>query len=138
MEYTIPNKSLFKQDEVCKITGVKPYVLRFWESEFDQIKTVLNSNGKKLYEQEDVKKILIIKKLLFEDKLTIEKAKFTLLSYDFDNLKEDCDDACSQDIPLCKEDVELEGQVKDSWVAAKVKLDQMLKLTESIQKSNNW
>ena len=71
----IPNKSQFKIDEVSSITGVKSYVLRFWESEFEQINPTLSSTGHKLYDHNDVEVIALLKKLLFEDKMTIEEAK---------------------------------------------------------------
>ena len=74
----IPNKSLFKVDEVCSIVGIKPYVLRFWESEFEEIVPVTGSNGRKMYEHKDIEAISKVKKLLFEDKLTIQKAKVIL------------------------------------------------------------
>ena len=71
----IPNKSSFKINEVCALTGVKSYVLRFWESEFSEIAPITSSSGQKLYEHRDIESILLIKKLLFEDKMTIERAK---------------------------------------------------------------
>lgn len=71
----IPNKSSFKINEVCALTGVKSYVLRFWESEFEEIMPIVSSAGLKLYEHRDIEAILLIKKLLFEDKMTIERAK---------------------------------------------------------------
>ncbi len=75
----IPNKSFFKLNEVSSITGVKPYVLRFWETEFDTIINPANSeSGQKLYEQKDIEAFLLIKKVLFEDKLPIHEAKVLL------------------------------------------------------------
>lgn len=74
----IPNKSLFKMNEVCGLTGVKPYVLRFWESEFEEINPMTSSTGQKLFEHSDIESILIIKNLLFEKKMTIEQAKAAL------------------------------------------------------------
>ncbi len=71
----IPNKSTFKINEVCALTGIKSYVLRYWETEFDEIAPISSSNGHKLYERKDIEIILLIKKLLFDDKLTVEKAR---------------------------------------------------------------
>lgn len=71
----IPNKSTFKINEVCALTGIKSYVLRFWETEFEEIAPIPSSSGQKLYELKDIEAILLIKKLLFDDKLNIEKAK---------------------------------------------------------------
>jgi len=58
----IPNKSSFKINEVCALTGVKSYVLRFWESEFTEIAPLVSSAGLKLYEHKDIEAILLIKK----------------------------------------------------------------------------
>jgi DNA-binding transcriptional MerR regulator len=71
----IPNKSLFKSDEVCGLTGVKPYVLRFWETEFEEISPVLSEAGQKLYEHKDIEAIVVVKRMLFDEKMNIEKAK---------------------------------------------------------------
>ena len=79
---TIPEKSIFKVDEVCRLTGIKPYVLRFWETEFESINPITSSSGKKLYERGDLKNIIEIKKLLFEEQMTVEQAKQSLLSGD--------------------------------------------------------
>lgn len=71
----IPNKSTFKFQELTPITGVKPYVIRFWETEFEEISPVSSDSGQKLYARKDVEAILKIKKLLFEDKLSVQEAK---------------------------------------------------------------
>lgn len=71
----IPNKSTFKINEVCALTGIKSYVLRFWESEFEEIAPIPSSSGQKLYELKDIEAILLIKKLLFDDKLSVERAR---------------------------------------------------------------
>lgn len=75
----IPNKSFFNLNEVSSITGIKPYVLRFWETEFSSIIIPSNSEtGHKLYEQKDIEAFLLIKKLLFDDKLPIPEAKIKI------------------------------------------------------------
>ena len=82
----IPNKSQFKANEVSSLTSVKPYVLRFWESEFDQIDPMISSSGQKLYEHKDIEVIAFVKKLLFDDKMTIEEAKREVdLHFHYDN-----------------------------------------------------
>ncbi|MAF78826.1 MAG: hypothetical protein CME60_11735 [Halobacteriovoraceae bacterium] len=77
----IPNKSAFKLNEVCSITGVKPYVLRFWESEFDEIEPMTSSTGQKLFGPRDIEVIATIKDLLFNQKMSIEEARFSLKSH---------------------------------------------------------
>jgi DNA-binding transcriptional MerR regulator len=74
----IPNKSNFKFQELTPITGVKPYVIRFWETEFPEISPVMGDSGQKLYARKDVETILRIKKLLFDEKLSIPEAKIQL------------------------------------------------------------
>ncbi len=71
----IPEKSLFRFQEVTSLTGIRPYVLRFWETEFEEISPSISHDGQKLYERNDLETILRIKKLLFEQKLSIPKAK---------------------------------------------------------------
>lgn len=74
----IPQKSNFKFQELTPITGVKPYVIRFWETEFPEIKPVESDSGHKIYSRQDVECILKIKELLFDQKLSIPEAKRAL------------------------------------------------------------
>lgn len=75
----IPQKSSFKFQELTPITGVKPYVIRFWETEFHEISPIESDSGHKIYSRQDVEFILKIKELLFEKKLSIPEAKKALL-----------------------------------------------------------
>lgn len=88
MNIAIPQKSSFTFNEVCSITGVKPYVLRFWESEFSQVDPVMGDNGEKIYDLTDLHAVIKIKDLLFEEKLSIPNAKFKLMeqSQDFEDV----------------------------------------------------
>ena len=61
--------------EVSEIIGVQPYVIRFWESQFKQIKPTRKKGGRRYYRPSDIDFLLGIKKILYEDKLTIKKAK---------------------------------------------------------------
>jgi len=74
----IPNKSNFKFQELPSITGVKPYVIRFWETEFEEIAPVDSDSGQKIYSRKDIEIILKIKKLLFDEKLSVREAKARL------------------------------------------------------------
>lgn len=84
----IPNKSTFKFQELTPITGVKPYVIRFWETEFEEIAPVSSDSGQKLYARKDVEAILKIKKLLFEDKLSVQEAKALMGSLEYQRPEE--------------------------------------------------
>ena len=71
----LAKKNSFKFNELTSVVGVKPYVLRFWESEFEQINPILDSDGQKLYSTEDFEYVSQIKELLFVDKFSIVEAK---------------------------------------------------------------
>ncbi len=75
----IPQKNFYKIGEVALITGLEPYVLRYWETEFREIKPVRARSKQRLYRREDVDVILRIKQLLHEEKFTIAGAKRKLL-----------------------------------------------------------
>ncbi|BBO91895.1 MerR family transcriptional regulator [Desulfosarcina ovata] len=74
-EAAVPDKFYFKIGEVSDIAGVPSYVLRFWETEFKQIKPKRTEAGQRLYRRQDVVLILKIKQLLYEKKFTIEGAR---------------------------------------------------------------
>jgi DNA-binding transcriptional MerR regulator len=71
-------KHYYKIGEVCKITDLKPSVLRFWEREFKQLKPVKSNSRHRFYTQKHVTLINTLKHLLYEEKLTIEGAKLKL------------------------------------------------------------
>lgn len=74
----LPKKDHYLFKEITSITGVKPYVLRFWESEFPQISPERSQGGDKLYTKNDLLCVEKIRDLLFEDKLSIPQAKMYL------------------------------------------------------------
>ena len=71
----IPDKMFFKIGEVAKLTGVKPYILRYWESEFPHLRPSKGRSQHRLYRRKDVEDILRIKSLLYDEKFTIAGAK---------------------------------------------------------------
>jgi DNA-binding transcriptional MerR regulator len=72
----IPNdKRYFRIGEVSRIVGVEPYVLRYWESEFHQIRPQRADTKQRTYQKKDLEIILEVKRLLYEEKLTIEGAR---------------------------------------------------------------
>ncbi|MBU0679941.1 MAG: MerR family transcriptional regulator [Proteobacteria bacterium] len=79
---SIPEKSYFKIGEVCKITGLKQHVVRYWESEFKQfIRPQRGSSKQRLYRRVDVENLLRLQKLLKEDGLTISGARKFLAAH---------------------------------------------------------
>ena len=69
------DKTYFRIGEVSRIIGVEPYVLRYWESEFPQIRPERADSNQRTYQKKDLELILEIKRLLYEEKLTIEGAR---------------------------------------------------------------
>lgn len=72
---TIPNRSVFRAQEVCEIAEVQPYVLRTWEAEFPDLGVAKVQNGPRMYRRSDVERVLKIKRLLFVDGLTLAGAR---------------------------------------------------------------
>lgn len=71
----IPDKLYFRIGDVAKLAGIKPYVLRFWESEFTGLGPKKSGSGHRLYRRKDVELVLEIKRLLYEKRFTIEGAR---------------------------------------------------------------
>jgi len=74
----IPDKLYFKIGEVSDLLGVEPYVLRYWETEFNALSPKKSGTGHRLYRRKDVELLLRIKHLLYDRKFTIEGARQTL------------------------------------------------------------
>ncbi len=75
MRADIPDKLYFKIGEVSKLAQVAPHVLRYWESEFQEIRPKRANSKQRLYRREDVEIVLLIKELLHEKRFTISGAK---------------------------------------------------------------
>lgn len=75
MNQIIPEKSYFRIGEVCRILGVAPYVVRYWESEFKSVKPIRSKSDQRLYRRKDVETLVNIKKLLHEERFTIQGAR---------------------------------------------------------------
>ena len=71
----IPNKLYFRIGEVSRLAGIKPHVLRFWETEFSGIGPKKSGTGQRLYRRKDVELVLEIKRLLYDKRFTIEGAR---------------------------------------------------------------
>jgi DNA-binding transcriptional MerR regulator len=71
----IPDKLYFRIGEVSRLAGIKPYVLRFWETEFSTLGPKKSGKGHRLYRRKDVELVLEIKRLLYEKRYTIEGAR---------------------------------------------------------------
>jgi DNA-binding transcriptional MerR regulator len=71
----IPNRSLFRQPEVCEIAKVQPYVLRSWEAEFPDLGVAKTEGGPRVYRRADVERVLRLKHLLYVEGLTLAGAR---------------------------------------------------------------
>src|SRR5580698_561490 len=76
----IPDKLYFRIGEVSRLCQLPAYVLRFWETEFPQLKPVKSSTGQRMYRRKDVEGVLRIKQLLYEEGFTIPGARQHLRS----------------------------------------------------------
>ena len=79
-EILIPDKLYFRIGEVATLCRLPAYVLRFWESEFPQLKPVKSSTGQRMYRRRDVENVLRIKQLLYDQGFTIAGARQQLRS----------------------------------------------------------
>jgi DNA-binding transcriptional MerR regulator len=74
-EVVIPDKLYFRIGEVAELCRLPAYVLRFWETEFPQLRPIKSSTGQRMYRKRDVESVVRIKKLLYEDGFTIAGAR---------------------------------------------------------------
>lgn len=82
-------KLYYSISEVSKLTGIEQYILRYWETEFEQLKPQKNRAGNRIYTNKDIQLILYIKNLLRERKYTIDGAKKILENYTAEKLVEE-------------------------------------------------
>ena len=75
MPNTFPDKEYYSISEVCKITGLKSHVLRYWESQFKILSPTKNRAGNRAYRKNDIQVVQLIKHLLYTEKYTIEGAQ---------------------------------------------------------------
>jgi DNA-binding transcriptional MerR regulator len=75
LEAAIPQKLYFRIGEVSRLVGVKPYVLRYWETEFPGLAPNKSGAGHRFYRRKDVELLLQIKQLLYDKRFTIEGAR---------------------------------------------------------------
>ncbi len=75
LDTELPNKKYFKIGETSSLLGVKPHVLRYWESEFPQIRPFKSKTGQRLYKRSDLEALVRIQKLLYKERFTIAGAR---------------------------------------------------------------
>ncbi|HDJ27949.1 MAG TPA: MerR family transcriptional regulator [Proteobacteria bacterium] len=89
----IPDKIFFRIGEVSEIVKVKPYVLRYWESEFELISPEKSNSKQRLYQRRDLDLLLEIKRLLYEEEFTIAGARKKLKSLTAKKMKNRSDNS---------------------------------------------
>jgi DNA-binding transcriptional MerR regulator len=77
-ERRIAPREYYSISEVCEISGLKPHVLRYWETQFPLLNPSKNRSGNRVYQRKEIRLILLVKQLLYEEKYTVEGAKAKL------------------------------------------------------------
>ncbi len=75
MQEPIAKKAYYSIGEVCDLSGLRPHVLRYWETQFDVLRPTKNRAGNRVYRPKDVELILLVRHLLYERKYTIDGAR---------------------------------------------------------------
>jgi len=75
----IARKAYYSIGEVCDLAGLKPHVLRYWETQFEVLHPNKNRAGNRVYRPKDIEVVLLVKHLLYDEKFTIEGARQRLL-----------------------------------------------------------
>lgn len=68
-------REFFSIGDVCGLTGLKPHVLRYWESQFKFLSPAKNRSGNRVYQRKEVELIMLVKHLLYSEKYTIDGAR---------------------------------------------------------------
>lgn len=76
-----PVQEFFSIGEVCSLTGLKPHVLRYWESQFRFLNPAKNRSGNRVYQRREIELIMLVKHLLYTEKFTIEGARQRIEQY---------------------------------------------------------
>ena len=79
MRESIVKKAYYSIGDVCNLTGLKPHVLRYWETQFDVLRPTKNRAGNRVYRPKDIELITLVKNLLYDQKYTIEGANKKLI-----------------------------------------------------------
>ncbi len=75
MDEPIAKKAYYSIGEVCELADLRPHVLRYWETQFDVLRPKKNRAGNRVYRPKEVETVLLIKRLLYVEKFTIEGAR---------------------------------------------------------------
>lgn len=79
MDEPIAKRAYYSIGQVCELTGLKPHVLRYWETQFEPLHPTKNRAGNRVFRPKEVELILLVKHLLYDQKFTIDGARQRLL-----------------------------------------------------------
>jgi DNA-binding transcriptional MerR regulator len=79
MDEPIAKKEYYSIGDVCELTGLKPHVLRYWETQFELLHPTKNRAGNRVFRPKEVELVLLVKHLLYEKKFTIDGARQKLI-----------------------------------------------------------
>lgn len=137
--FSIPKKSYFKLEEICSITGIKPYVLKFWESEFPSLKPITGASGQKVYTHRDLEVIKLIKKALIDEKYSIAELKNQMYGT---KVVESKAPSVQVSAPVVTESPVLVSKSEDEETAvlllAKGKINDLLSKINAIKRAHQW
>lgn len=71
----VRRRTFYSIGEVCSMIGVKPHVLRYWESQFSELSPSKNRSGNRVYQADDIEQVALIHQLVHEERYTVEGAK---------------------------------------------------------------
>ncbi|MGH7483679.1 MAG: MerR family transcriptional regulator [Longimicrobiales bacterium] len=74
-DWQIAPKEYYSMGEVCEIVGLRPHVLRYWESQFPVLNPSKNRSGNRVFQKKEIKLVLLVKHLLYREKYTIDGAR---------------------------------------------------------------
>jgi DNA-binding transcriptional MerR regulator len=75
MDEPIAKRAYYSIGDVCDLTGLKPHVLRYWETQFEVLRPTKNRAGNRVYKPKDIELILLVKHLLYGKRFTIDGAR---------------------------------------------------------------
>ena len=119
------DKSLYRIGEVSRITDTKPFVLRYWETEFPTLQPVKSPKGHRLYRRKDVDTVLLIKRLLYDEGFTIAGARR--------HLRDVGDAPAGLDSPLPDPKATLSSQASQPNPGPEISRQVLLDLRDSLQ-----
>ena len=112
-ETPLPDKLFFKIGEVAQIVGVKPHVLRYWETEFFALRPMKTRGAHRVYRRRDVELATLVKRLLHEERLTIAGAKKRLRELERDRVSSPPDPQAAEHVGVRADLLALRRELTD-------------------------